>query len=120
MKSSFGFSVCVAAAILSASPLLAGEKKKKSKAIEHHDTVIASVAADSVTVDADKVSKSYKITPFTEVTLRGQKATVADLKPGMAVSVTMGADPAIASRIAAGDPPIHIDRPKPKVGRMMK
>ena len=120
MKSTLSLAICLMVAILSASPLTAGDKKKKAKAVEHYDTVIASVAADAITIDENKIPKSFKITQFTEVTLRGQRATVADLKPGMLVSVTMGSDRAIASRIAAGDPPVHIDRPKPKVGKMMK
>ncbi len=110
--------VCALCALTTGSTALAGGKK--AKPIEHHDTVITSVAADSITIDADKVTKSFKITQFTEVTLRGQKAALTDLQPGMMVSVTMGADPTTASRIAAGDAPVHNDRPKPKIGKLMK
>lgn len=119
MKAVLPSIVGLALTLLSASPASAGGKKK-AKPIEHHDTTITSVSADSIAIDEDKVPRSFKITQFTEVTLRGQKAAVADLKPGMMVSVTLGADPAVASRIAAGDPPVHNDRPKPKVGKMMK
>lgn len=83
--------------------------KKKAKPPEYHDTVIAKVSADAITIDQDKVAKTFKITPFTEITLRAQKVAFTDLQPGMIVSVTMAADPAVASRIAAGDPPVHND-----------
>ncbi len=119
MKAILPWAICLVLAILLANPAFAGGKKK-AKALEHHDTVIASVAADSITIDQDKVPKSFKPTQFTEVTLRGQRATVADLKPGMLVSVTLGADASTASRIAAGDPPVHNDRPKPKVRKLMR
>ena len=79
--------------------------------MEHHDTVITSVSADSISITEDKEAKTFKISQFTEVTVRGQKATLADLKPGMAVSVTIGSDPTTAGRIAAGDAPVHKDAP---------
>lgn len=103
-------------AMMFVSTVVAGGKKK-AKVPEHHDTVIEKVTADSITIDQEKVTKSFKITQFTEVTLRGRKAVVTDLQPGMRVSVTMGGDASVASRITAGDPPVHIDRPKSKTGR---
>ncbi len=117
MKAILPWAVCLLLALLPANPAFAGRRKK---AVEHHDTVIANVAPDSITIDQDKVPKSFKLTPFTEVTLRGQKASLADLKPGMLVSVTLGTDPTTASRIAAGDPPVHNERPKPKVRKLMR
>ena len=85
--------------------------RAKPRAIEHHDTVISSISADSISIDENKTPKTFKITQFTEVTLHGQRAKVDDLKPGMAVSVTVGIDPMSAARIAAGDAPVHYDPP---------
>ncbi len=86
------------------APAFAGGKKKGS---EYHDTVIASVAGNALTITEDKATKTFPTTQFTEITVKGQRATLADLKPGMAVSVTLGTDGVSASRIAAGDPPVH-------------
>jgi hypothetical protein len=77
-----------------------GAGKRKSTPIPVHETVITSVTASSVVITADKVPKTYAVSPFTEVTLNGQKAALADLKPGMIVSVTLS-DPTRLSRIAA-------------------
>jgi hypothetical protein len=63
--------------------------------------VIASVTANAMTVSQDKVTKTYAVTQFTEINVNGQRATIADLKPGMTVSVTSGTDPSKASRIVA-------------------
>ena len=49
--------------------------------------------------------KTFAITQFTEITVKGQRAKVTDLQPGMSVSVTLGTDPSKLSRISAGDPP---------------
>src|SRR3954469_7052453 len=73
---------------------------KKFKPPEHHETTIATVTADSITISEDKTKLTYPITKFVEVTIDGQKATAADLKPGMLVSVTK-ADQTRLSRITA-------------------
>jgi len=49
----------------------------------------------------DQTSRTFAITQFTEINVNGQRATVADLKPGMKVSVTAGMDPSQAARISA-------------------
>ena len=102
MKTPF---VAVTLALVLAVPGFAADKKKKGP--EYHDTVIASVAANAVTITEDKTTKTFPINQFTEITLKGQRATVTDLQPGMAVSVTLGTDGVTASRIAASDPPVH-------------
>jgi len=51
-----------------------------------------------ITVSDDKVTRTFVITQFTEINVNGQRATVADLRPGMVVNVTMDTDPARASR----------------------
>jgi hypothetical protein len=77
-----------------------GAGKRKATPIPHHETVITSVSPDSIVITADKVPKTYTVSQFTEVTLNGQKSTMADLKPGMNVSVTLS-DPTRLSRITA-------------------
>jgi hypothetical protein len=51
-------------------------------------------------VTDEKTAKTLTVTQFTEVTLNGQKASFADLKPGMTVSVVLSS-PTQASRITA-------------------
>lgn len=108
------WAICVMVLLLPTGSSFAASKKPKPKPIEYHDTVIESVAADSITVAQDKKSKVYKLNQFTEITFRGQKATLAELKAGMAVSVTQAMDPLVAARVAASDPPVHND---PNAGR---
>lgn len=86
-----------------ASPGFGFDKKKKAPppAPETHATHISSVAADAITIADNKTTKTLTVTQFTEITVNGQKATVAELKPGMTVSITLGTDPTRASRIIA-------------------
>lgn len=77
-----------------------GASKKKPTSPQHHP-VISSVSANSITVTEGKVAKTLTLTQFTEITVNGQKATIAELKPGMTVSVTLGTDPTRASRVNA-------------------
>jgi hypothetical protein len=81
-------------------------KSKKSTPPPQLGSVITSVTPTSVTVSEAKNTKTYTISQFTEVTVNGQKATIADLKPGMIVNVTLGGATQ-ASRIAAHDAPHH-------------
>jgi hypothetical protein len=80
-------------------------KDKKTKESPRVATVISSVSADSLTIAEGQVMKTFTITKFTEITMKGQRAKLADLQPGMSVSVTLGTDASKASRISAGDPP---------------
>jgi hypothetical protein len=62
------------------------------------------VAVQTVTDEGkvvDKATKTYTISPFTEVTVNGRRASIADLKPGMKISVTLGTDPTQLARIVA-------------------
>ena len=87
-------------AVLAVSPAFAASKKKATPA-PVITPVISSVTATSVTVTEGKNAKTLAITQFTEITVNGQKATVAELKPGMNVTVTLGTDPTKAARINA-------------------
>src|SRR3954463_13256711 len=86
-------------ALSPASSFAAGKGKKKGPPV-HHETTISTVSPTSITISEDKSSKTFTVSQFTEVTINGAKATVADLKPGMLVSVTLR-DSSNLSRISA-------------------
>ncbi|HEY6206597.1 MAG TPA: hypothetical protein VIW21_10565 [Chthoniobacterales bacterium] len=102
-------------AVLAFAPLPADASSRHAATTPtptHRQTVISAVTATSITVDTetvadkggkvlDKTSRTYIVTRFTEITVNGQRATLADLKPKMKVSVTAGTDPAQAARIVA-------------------
>jgi hypothetical protein len=95
----------VASALLLVMPhpaFCGGSKKAKATPpAAPAEPVIANVAQDAVTVSDDKGSKTYVVTQFTEITLNGQRAALAELKPGMKVKVVLGTDALRASRITA-------------------
>jgi hypothetical protein len=87
---------------LAVTPAFAGSKKKKaSPTPKYQPPVISSVTANRVTVTEEKTTRAFTVTQFTEITVNGQRASIADLKPGMTVNVTIGVDPSQASRINA-------------------
>lgn len=99
--------------------------KHKTPSPTHQQTIVSTVTADAVTVTTqtlsdkgkvmDEKSRTFVITKFTEITVNGQKGTVADLKPGMTINVTIGTDPARAGRIdASGAPPEDQSKKKKK------
>jgi hypothetical protein len=91
----------------------AGNSKPRATPVHHH-TVIESVSSDSITVTQADGTKTYKITPNTEITFKGETATVDQLQAGMRVQVTPDAvDEDTAGEIAASDPP-HDPTPRPK------
>jgi hypothetical protein len=63
--------------------------KKEAPKVEH--TTISSISAESITISEHGKAKTYKITKDTEISLKGQKVTADDLKAGMRVTVSMGA-----------------------------
>ena len=85
---------------LALSPAFAASKKKPMPP-DIQGPVIASVSTTSITITEGKTAKTLIITQFTEITVNGIKATAAELKPGMNVSVTLGTDPTKAGRINA-------------------
>jgi len=102
MKKSYLVSFVVAAlfAIVSITPAVGGGKKKTAPPPVAPSPTISSVTANSVTVTESKTSRTLTISQFTEITVNGVKATAAELKPGMTVSITL-ADPSRAARIVA-------------------
>ena len=105
MKKSF-YTLLVVISVLSLfvtlQPILAGRSKPMPRpSVPEHNQVISSVTATSITVTENKTTKTFTITQFTEINVNGQRATVADLKPGMKVVVALGTDSTKASRINA-------------------
>jgi hypothetical protein len=95
-------------------PAFAGSKKKKASSTpKYQPPVISSVIGNTVTVTERKMTRAFIVTQFTEISVNGQRATVADLKPGMTVNVTIGLDPSQAGRITATGAPAS-DRRKQK------
>jgi hypothetical protein len=86
-------------------------RSSESPVWTHQEIVISAVTPASVTVEdrtvsnqgmvLNKTNKTYLVSQFTEVTVNGQRATIADLKPGMKATVTIGTDPTKAARIVA-------------------
>jgi hypothetical protein len=89
------------------------------------DDELVSVDAGSgmITIQQKGTLKSYRLKPFTDVVVNGQKGTLAHLKAGMQVTVTL-ADPQTASKITAkgnvpaGAPPLQPlgGGPRPPIG----
>ena len=94
------------------TPGFAGSKKKKATPPQYHPPVISSVTGNAITVSEEKTTRTFIITQFTEIDVNGQRAAVADLKPGMTVSVTIGLDPTRASRVVATGAPVVGNRKK--------
>ena len=105
--------VCTLLAVITATPALAGSKKKKASSVpRYHSPVISSVTGNAITVSEEKTTRTFIITQFTEVNVNGQRATIADLKPGMTVSITIGMDPTQASRVVATGVPVGGNKKK--------
>jgi hypothetical protein len=97
MKPRYLFVLAISIVLAFSNAAVAGSKKKPTPA----SRTIARVTADSITIKDENATKTPTITQFTEVNVNGRKATAAELKPGMTVSVTLGTDPSKASRIIA-------------------
>ncbi len=105
-KIRFAF-ISVLIVLIVASPAFGGGKKKKATPTPaYQQPVISSVKANAITVSDAKTTRAFTITQFTEINVNGQRANLADLKPGMTVNVTIGLDPSHASRINAADAPV--------------
>ena len=87
--------------LLPISGFAGSSKKKPIPPPMIQSPTIAAVTADSITVKEAQMTKTLTITQFTEINVNSRKATVAELKPGMIVDVTIGTDATKASRINA-------------------
>jgi hypothetical protein len=99
------FAVIALAINVVTDPVFAGSRKKATPSPEYHPPVISSVTGNSITVTGEKTTRTFIVTQFTEINVNGQRGTIADLKPGMTVSVTIGVDPTRAGRIVATGAP---------------
>ena len=107
--------ISVLLVVLATLPAFAGSKKKKTTApAQYQAPVISNVIGNTITVSEEKTTRTFIITQFTEINVNGQRAAVADLKPGMTVSVTMGVDPTRASRVVATGVPVGGGQKKKK------
>jgi hypothetical protein len=88
------------AAIAIAPAFGKGRKQKPTPVPTYHQPVISSVTGNAITVSDKNTTRTLTMTQFT-ITVNGQRASIADLKPGMTVSVTLGMDPSRAARINA-------------------
>ena len=93
--------IAVLLGMLVSSAAFGASKKKAAPPPQIKAPTISSVTATSITVAEEKATKTLTIDKFTEITVNGQRATAADLKPGMTVSITLGTDSSKASRIVA-------------------
>lgn len=89
------------AAIAIAPAFGKGRKKKPTPVPAYHQPAISSVTGNAITVSDQNTTRTLTITQFTEISVNGQRASIADLKPGMTVSITLGMDPSRAARINA-------------------
>jgi len=100
MKSSLlRFLLCALLTCSIAAPSFAKVTKKATPAPVHEPT-ITNVSGNTITVTDDKSARAINVSSVTEVIVNGQKGTVADLKPGMTVALTLSG-PTQASRIVA-------------------
>jgi hypothetical protein len=86
---------------LTVGPAFGASKKKAAPPPVVKAPTIASATATSITVAEEKATKTLTINQFTEIIVNGQKASAAQLKPGMIVNISLGTDPTVASRINA-------------------
>ena len=92
----------LAASLAASSSVFAGSSKKKPTPAPVAQTpTIASVTPTSITISEAKTTKTYAINQFTEINVNGARATAAELKPGMGVSVVVSTDATKVSRINA-------------------
>ena len=91
--------VFVCAVLIAVAPCFARTTKKATPPPTHVPTISA-VSGNTITVADDKSAKTITVSPLTEITVNGQKSSLADLKPGMTVSLTLSG-PTQASKIAA-------------------
>ena len=92
--------VWILLAVIAFAPAF-GKGKKKKATPAYQPPVISSVTGNAITVSNQETARTFMVTQFTEITVNGQRASIAALKPGMTVTVTIGVDPSRAARINA-------------------
>ena len=64
------------------------------------DLVSIDATAGMITVQQNGILKTYRVKPFTDITINGQKSSAAQLRVGMQVAISL-ADPQTAAKVAA-------------------
>jgi carbon monoxide dehydrogenase subunit G len=112
MKTSLITVIAVSLALSLLAPGTASAKFPKLKPTPEPDKVnaagatIGTVAGDSVTIQTSKKSTTYRVSRDTQVQVDGQRATLANLKPGMHAEVTASSlDPNLLLSISAHSVP---------------
>ena len=79
------------------------------------DLVSIDATAGMITVQQNGILKTYRVKPFTDITINGQKSSVAQLRAGMQVAISL-ADPQTPRKRwpAATRPPRLPARPPPR------
>jgi hypothetical protein len=103
LKGLWWFYVLVSAVLVLATAISVYEFQRSGPVtrVELAGLVIASVTPGTLMLTEGKVTKAITLAPTTNINVNGQKATAAELKPGMTVKVTLDPDPSTASRIDA-------------------
>ena len=117
------FLLVVALAVPMAGALAGNPPLKPRQPFKPPYDVIRSVDATAKTVtighvhSKDTSAKTYKLDKFTEIQVNGAKGDLNDIKTGMKVDVTPGADEEVASRLvlsAAPPEPTPYPTPRPR------
>jgi hypothetical protein len=115
-KTKLSFIVLLLITSLVATPAFAkGKGKPRPTPPRTQEDKVSAVSADSITISTVKHSITYAVrTGFggTEVYVNGAKATINDVKVGMAASVSAGLTAGIAEVINAHDASTNIPKGK--------
>lgn len=78
-------------------------------------------AAGTVTITmvngVNATPRTFRVTPFTEIEVNGQRGTFADLRPGLMATHGLGMDPAVLSRLVLSPAPAEPAATKAKAKR---
>ena len=107
------FALALLLSLLVAFPAVAADKKKKKKEPEPTVNVITGVTANTVDLAIGTVTRSLKVTQFTEIRVNGSKGTLTDLRPGMTVTDLALADPSTASRLNVSGTAMPVEEATP-------
>ena len=102
--------VCLLLVVASASVHAVQPRKKKEKPKIAY-MAIASVDQKAMTITVESrnstanVSKTYKFTPQTKIMVSGHDGAVGDLKPGLQIRFSAGANADVAQELSASPAP---------------
>ena len=100
MNRSVTYACVVLCSLLFFVPVDFALARRHPPAARRHQTIISNISPTSLTIQEDSGPKTFEITPSTEVFVNDQRGSVAQLKRGMRVSVTL-VDPTHLRQIKA-------------------